>query len=285
VAKRSRKNRQNTNYAKQSRLLISKTLVDVCIPVHGRFDLVKSCLDSLPYAFGNIPYKVIINDNASDKVEADTFYAQYPDVSVIRNRENLGFPASCNKMFRHGGSPLVFFLNDDTTLFPDSMKHLVSAMDDPKVGVAGMKLIFPDAPEVTSRNPQAVGKIQHIGLMTNINMDVYHQFLGWSADNPRVNAVRNVYMVTGAALMTRRNLFADAGMFFEGYSVGTYEDCDLCMAIREMGYNVIVEPKAVGTHIAGATANTIKRGYPLTQNKEMFVSRWRHRLTWTAWWY
>jgi GT2 family glycosyltransferase len=274
------------NNRTQTAVKFSKTLLDIIILVMGRFDLVKQCLDAIPDAAGDVGYRIIIYDNASPKEEADTFYAQYPDIKVIRSKTNIGFPKGCNAAVKHGFSPLLFFLNDDVILKPNSINLMVKELDDPKIGVVGMKLVFPEYTDLPqSHNVRPPGKLQHIGLCSDIHGDFVHQFIGWSPDHPKVNAVRDMYAVTGAALMTRRRLFQNAGGFLEAYGLGTWEDVDFCLTIREMGYDVIVVPQAEGVHHTSATLITSGLKYPMSENKIIFLQRWSKKLDWTSWIY
>jgi len=280
----SKKYRKRVKKSHVATIPHSRTLLDIIIPVYNRFDLLKKCLEAIPKALGELTYQIIIVDNGSDREIADKFYSNYPFVKIIRNKENLGFPKACNKGFNRGVSPLVFFLNDDVMLEPSSIVQLVKNMDDPKVGVVGMKLIFPentDLPSDEVNRPK--GTVQHVGLTTNIRGDFPHILLGWNPNNPRVNAIREITAVTGAALLTRRNLFLRVGRFFEGYGMGTWEDIDLCFAIRDMGYSIIVDVNAVGYHYTGATAVTYKVQYPIIPNKMLFLQRWGRKLTWDEW--
>lgn len=279
----SRKHKNTQAIKKPAEL---KSLVDIVIPVYGRFDILHKCLVSLPQAMDGIPYKLYLVDNASPKEEADEFYRQfqYP-ITVIRNRENLGFPRACNIAAKRGSSPLIFFLNSDVLLEPYSISAIVKEFDDPKVGICGMKLVFP--PDVTNvqLNPhiRPANKIQHVGLMTNVRGDFFHIFVGWDANHPKPNAMRSPYAVTGAAMMVRRSVFSRAGYFNEIYGGGTYEDVDLCMTVRELGYNVIVNTSVYGTHYTGATAETYRIPYALEYNRMTFLQRWGRKLAWTEW--
>jgi len=118
-------------------------------------------------------------------------------------------------------------------LEPGSINKLVRTMDNPDIGIAGMKLVFPTEKQLIAaelvtggRPPQ---KLQHIGLASTVRGKVGHLFSGWSANHPKVNAMskerkdgsfRDPMAVTGAALMTRRKIFSFAGMFWEGYGNG-----------------------------------------------------------------
>ena len=68
----------------------SKWWLDIVICVHGKFDLLTRCLDSIPEAAGEIPYRIILVDNASP--DRDEFYdALETPVTLIKNNENKGF--------------------------------------------------------------------------------------------------------------------------------------------------------------------------------------------------
>lgn len=292
----SKKNKRSTPIATPKPLRsssgISTTLVDIVIPVRGRFDLLARCLESIPLAFPGIAYNILIVDNASvevaDKDQVIQFYQEiarmYPEVTVIRNKDNPGFPVSCNLGARRKNSPILFFLNSDVILDPDSGVKLLQSMDEPETGIAGMKLRFASEGEYTDAglNPsiRPAGKLQHIGLSVNAVGDVYHAYLGWSLDNPRVDSQKEVFAVTGAALMIRRNTYLKAGGFYEGYGLGTFEDVDLCMMVRKQGQKVVVNPQATAIHFTGATLEQLQTAYPMHQNNSLFRSRWMQELIW-----
>ena len=262
--------------------------VDIVIPVYQRFDLLAECLSAIPEAAGKFSYRIIIVDNGSPKDIADNFYSEIndPNIKIIRNAENMGFPRAINQGYSRGFSTLVFFLNDDVIMYPNSLEHMIEEMqNDKKLGIVGMKLFFPETTDLRQdAHNRPPGKIQHVGLATNIRADVVHNFIGWSKDNPKVLAVKDVYAVTGAAMLTRRTLFHEAGKFLEVYGLGTYEDVDFCLTVRKLGYNIIVDQEAVGIHYTGATAETHKINYPMNNNRMIFLQRWQNEIEWSDWW-
>lgn len=287
MGKRKQKKSNGASQQFQNRnVQTNQKLLDIVIPVYQRFDLLQQCLESIPGAVGDHNYSITVFDNGSPKEEADEFYSSLniENLKVIRSRDNLGFPVACNRAANLGFAPLIFFLNDDVILEPGSVDLLIKNMDDPRIGIVGMKLVFP---EYTDLQQDAIrrssGKLQHIGIETNIRAELYHVFLGWSPNHPKVMAMREVFAVTGAALMTRRNLWKQIGGFNPVYGTGAYEDVEYAMEVRKMGYNIVVDPVAVGTHHAGATAEKYHIGYDLAGNRNIFISRWKHILEWTDW--
>ena len=277
--------RRKRSYNKPQRI---NTLLDIVLCVYGRFDLLDKCLKAIPDAANGITYSItLVDNNSPDKEEADNFYRSISDntqkIHIIRNKTNIGFPKACNQGAKKGTAPLIFQLNTDVILEPDSINKMVMALDDPEIGVVGMKLVFPDDALDLRQNPHVrpAGKVQHVGLATNIRGDFFHIFLGWSPDHPKVNNVRETYAVTGAALMTRRSLWRKVNGFNEQYGLGTWEDVEYCIAVRQLGYNIIVETKALGTHYTNASAEKYGIPYPLDINRMMFMSRWSGKLSYT----
>jgi GT2 family glycosyltransferase len=278
--------RQRRKPRRKATIKAPQALLDIIIPVHGMPEYTFKCLNMIPDAIGtSILYNVYIFDNGSsdeDKTyitHAKSLFGQR--FIVLESPENIGFPRACNEAAAVGRSPLIFFLNNDVFLEPGSIDKLVRVMDEPEVGVVGMKLVFPkDGKDPVGRPP---GKLQHIGLSTNIRGTFFHNFIGWSPDHPKVNAVKESYSVTGAALMTRRTLWQKVGGFFEGYGLGTYEDVDYCLSVRKLGYKVRVEPEASGEHVTGGTAIEKQIGYPMAVNNLTLMQRWGAEIEYTEW--
>jgi O-antigen biosynthesis protein len=287
MAKRN-KNRQQKQYQQTS--FLPKTLVSIIIPVHRRFDLLAKCLASIPDAFEGIDYDVIIADNKSPKEEKEPIYSELrkiPQFRVFEKSENTGFPRACNFGASKSTSPLIFFLNSDIILSKGSGVKTVALFDDKNVGIAGMKLVFPESVDDVKLRTEIrpSNKIQHVGIAVNVRGETLHVLSGWSADHPRVMKIHDAHMITGAALMVRKPLFIQAGGFFEGYGLGTFEDCDLCLSIRQMGYNIVIDTSTYAIHYTGATSETYNLSYPIQQNIFTFMQRWSDKLIESDWLY
>lgn len=257
------------------------TLVDIVIPFWKSYDYIYECLKCIPDAMGDISYKIILSDDGNetdeDRMElAETVHDM--DGKIVRSSQNKGYPHAVNLGVQRSFSPLIFVLTADVECWEGSGEVLVSAMDDPDVALAGMKLIFPEG---TPNGP--AGKVQHVGLNTDIQGNPQHTFIGWSPDNPKVNNVREVMAVTGAAFMTRRKVWQKVSGFWEGYGRGTWEDVEYAMQVREMGYNVIVETDAIAYHHVGVTPRHHGVGFPIRQNQLKFMQRWGEKLKYWEW--
>lgn len=257
-----------------------KPILSIIIPVYGRFDILSKCLDAIPEAVGDTSYEVIVVDNATPEQEKQP-PIDFQGIRLIPLKRNHGFPYACNIGAKRSGGSVLFFLNSDIILQPGSVGNLLEEIAKPDIGVVGMKLLFPEDAEGLKPEVRPAGKVQHVGLSTNVRGEFVHHLIGWSSNNPRVNAVWEVYAVTGAALMIQRKIWIKAKGFFLGYGQGCYEDMDLCLTVRELGYNVVVRTDAVGVHYTGATAEKYQIPYPMEYNRMTFMQRWAHKLNYT----
>ena len=75
-----------------------------------------------------------------------------------------------------------------------------------------------------------------------------HAFRGSPAEDPRVfkqlQVTRNYSCVTGACLLTRRDVFIEVGGFDEERLAMAFNDVDLCLKMRRAGYLIVYTPFA-----------------------------------------
>lgn len=302
MAKQRRRSRLSTSSWPNGREL------DIVIPIYGRPDLLRECLQSLEIAALDVDYQLFLVDDASpDKSAMEVIYNNLnSDTKILRNVQNKGFPATVNRGVALGKSASILILNTDVVLRARAVRAMLNALwgdqspkgpitpsSDALTGAVGPKLLFPD---VSNIPPDARGKVQHAGLAINAQGRPFHIQKGWLPDNPRLDQPRAMQAVTGACLMTRRDVWQtvsrvyqqagdpSGGAFNEIYGLGTYEDVEYCFAVRGNGYKVVFEPAAVGYHHVGASVSQRQEGgYPLGRNHSIFMARCGHLLFWDEW--
>jgi len=257
----------------------NKPLVSIVIPQWKGYEELHRCLDSLPDAMKGVSYELIVVSDGNPKDADNDIMAQRIEQEMggryLQLLENGGYPSAVNAGAKLARANIIFVLTVDVVLFPDSGKYLYDNFEDETIGMVGMKLLFP--PDSTDPGRPA-GMLQHVGLHVNIRGEIHHTFVGWHPDNPRVLAIRDVMAVTGAAFMVRRSIWDTVGGFWDGYGRGTFEDCELAMNTRKMGYNIIVEQKALAYHNVGITVTKYGGGFPLKENYQKFIMRWKNDL-------
>ena len=100
-------------------------------------------METLPLEDESI--EVIVVDNASTQDEATIIEQRYPQITVIRSKENLGFAGGNNLGIQASHGKYLFFINNDTLLSPQTsdISHLINRLESsPKIGAVSPKIRF-----------------------------------------------------------------------------------------------------------------------------------------------
>jgi GT2 family glycosyltransferase len=257
-----------------------KPVLDIAVLTAGRVDLFDRCIHEILHQM-KPEYRIQVFNNGSPSQDYEEIYKTLPEGSIVkRTNQNLGYPGGANNAIRAGSSPLVLFVSDDIFLDDGTIEQLVKRMnDESSIGLCGLKLRFP--PE--SKDPtRPAGRVQHVGHAVNIRGDIVHPMIGWTTENPRTNISREVMSVTGACFIVRRQIFNQAGGFNTIYGTGYFEDVDLNLTIRKLGYKIFIDTEATAIHGVGETYKTKPDvQVQMQQNQQIFRSRHMNDLMWS----
>ncbi len=217
----------------------------VIIPVFNKWDLTRACLASLREHSGGLAYEAVVVDNASTDATATELEPLGRSLfggafSAIRFAKNRNFGPACNAGAEKARAPLLFFLNNDTLLTPAWAPPLLAAMHEANApGAVGPLLLYEN------------NTVQHMGTAF-LPGSPCHLYQGFPADHPVVGRPRKLQLITAAALMLPKALFAQCGAFFEGYRNG-FEDVELSVRIRQAGKELRCVTKSVIYHLESQT--------------------------------
>ncbi len=103
---------------------------------------LEQCIDSVQKAVQNIEAEIIVVDNNSPDDSCAMVREKFPDVILIQNRENAGFPKGNNIGVARARGEYLCILNPDTVVAEDTFeKVLAFAKSKPDLGIVGCKLI------------------------------------------------------------------------------------------------------------------------------------------------
>src|SRR5271167_1844043 len=93
-------------------------VLDIVIVNWNSRDYLSRCVHSLNEAHACLEarWKVVVVDNASTDGSATGLEGNGLGLTVVQNRENLGFGVACNRGAREGCAPVILFLNPDTQI-------------------------------------------------------------------------------------------------------------------------------------------------------------------------
>lgn len=202
----------------------------------NRRDDTLECLDSLTKVhYSN--YRVIMVDNGSTDGSAEAVRQRFQNVVIIEAGENLRFAGGNNlglKDVLAEGDDYCLLLNNDTTVHPDFLNHLVAAAQtDERIGLVGPKILYHHRPDVIwfagGVLKPAWGYVRHYGLR--------------QLDDGRFDERLTVSFLTGCCLLIRREVLEKIGLLDEGFYLYS-EDADFCLRAVKAGYKLIYEPEA-----------------------------------------
>lgn len=238
------------------------TAVSIVIPVHGKAELTRACLDAV---LADLPAdcEAIVVDDASPD-ETPQLLEGYGDaIRTVRRERNGGFAEACNEGAAAARGELLLFLNNDTEPRPGWLEALRGyAAARPEAAIVGARLLYPG------------DVVQHAGVVFGQDGYPHHLYAGFPAGHPAVCHPRRLQAVTAACMLVRRAAFEAAGGFDAGFH-NSLEDVDLCLRIGEAGGEVHYCPDAVLVHLESASRGRSDR---FERSVALYRERWRERV-------
>src|SRR5690606_7521656 len=119
-------------------------LASVVVPLWNGLEHIEECLSSLLQQTYT-PLEIIVVDNGSTDGSAEVVERHFETVRLLRNEQNLGFSAACNRGLEAARGEILLLLNQDTIVEPDWVEALARGLDTtPDTGIVGSKAFYPD---------------------------------------------------------------------------------------------------------------------------------------------
>ncbi len=222
-------------------------ILDVIYVNFNSTDLLLDSLTSLRNQAGSsgIAVRTHVVDNRSRPDAAAALDRLPGDVDLIRADRNLGFGAACNLGARKGRAPLLFFLNPDTLVLPETLPGLLEVLrrHDGEVlagprQFADLERRFTIAPmRGTTLWGDVADTLHDRGWLPKLTLSCLHQRMAVLARQAPVP----VREVPGNALAVGRRTFERLGGFDTRYFL-YHEDSDLCLRARALGLPCLYLP-------------------------------------------
>ncbi|NUM43186.1 MAG: glycosyltransferase family 2 protein [Anaerolineales bacterium] len=194
------------------------------------------------------PPRTIVIDNASQDQTVERVRAQFPEVQLIENAQNIGYARAVNQGIALCPTDFVFLLNPDIhipspTLFPALLACLAPS---PRIAVAA-PLQFKQTGETRSLNftwsyiaPSA------------LRIFLAHRF-HWGHPDP---TPRPVTFLNAGCLLIRKSAFMHVGKLNEKYFLYG-EEPDLFLKLKRFGYECRLHPGEAVIHHRERSLNTV----------------------------
>jgi O-antigen biosynthesis protein len=251
--------------------LREEPLVSIVIPTNGtrreiRYEdvsLIGQCVRSIVGSSTYPNYEiVVVADTATPAAAIAEIEADGGDrVRVVPFERPFNFSEKINVGAVHSRGEHLVFLNDDIEVdTPNWIERMVMYSSIPEVGAVGGLLLLED------------GRIQHAGVGFEGGLPG-HPYYGYQRGLPgyanAVRIARDLLAVTGACLMTRRDIFEEVGGLSTTFPIN-YNDVDYCLKQVERGRRVVYDPDLVMTHFESSSRSSDVAEW----EKAQLLSRW-----------
>ena len=247
--------------------LDSEPKISILIPTKDNDVLLKRCIDSIKNNTNYKNWEIIIIDNNSVTDKSIKYLKSLP-YKIIRYEESFNYAKMNNLAAAKANGDYLLFLNDDTkALEPDWLTEMVSICKQDNVGAVGSKLIHNN------------GTIQSAGtafLKTGAGFHVFENLPDSEFGYFNLhNVIRDVYTNTSACLLTKKVIFTEVGGFDTKFDL-FYGDGDLCVKIRNLGYDIVYTPHAKLLHDGSFTIRKEADIFFSVENHQYFCRKWQH---------
>lgn len=210
-------------------------------------------------------FDVIVVDNASIDGSVEYLKKNFPSVKIVESKENLGFGRGNNLGVKENPNyDAYLFLNNDVSVPKDWLGKLVLTLQEKKdAGAVGPKILY--SKEKLGNDKRVINSA---GIHVDRHFMAYDRF-DKEEDSPRFNVVEEVEAIMGGAFLVRKEVFEKVGGFNPKMFL-YYEDIDISLRIRDLGYKIYYNGNAEVYHDHMASSKKLgmrKRNIMNMQNR------------------
>lgn len=237
--------------------------------------LLADLVVSLPAGLGELPWRLVVVDNASVDDTVEVARRLVPDAMVLPLEQNTGYAAGINAGVEAVGTGrALLVLNPDVRLLPGCVPALLAALDEPRVGVAVPRLLDGEGALVPSmrREPtllralaDAVLGAERAGRIGSLGEVVTDQ------------AAYEVAQVTdwaeGSTQLISPDCWRECGGWDESFFLYS-EETEFHLRVRDHGWTTYYVPRATAVHLGGDSAHSPALWSMLVANRvKLFAGR------------
>ena len=233
--------------------------LSLVIPTLNCLAQTQEFLSSLEANKPNVPYEVIVVDNASTDGTRELLPTLGKPFRTILLNERRSYAANNNHAARLARGEILALLNNDLVLTPNWLTPMLDLIESSqRVGAVGNVQIQPKT-----------GLIDHAGVSFDLGGIPFH--IRKNRKRIPSGSYRECNAVTGACMLIRRDLFLAMNGFNENYK-NSSEDIDLCVRLRLAGYRILVSHESRIYHQVSSSPGRFDH---VGTNTALFLSEWQ----------
>lgn len=245
-----------------------KPILSIIIISYNTAKLTLDCIKSifLDKGLKEIPFEIIVVDNNSHDESVQELKKLKDKITLIENKDNTGFGKANNQGVKIAKGNYILLLNSDTIILHSAISQSLDWLcSHPESSICTAQLLNKDKTIQASGGffPNLANvltwclSLDDLPLINKIIKPIHpHTPTFYTKDKFYLSDHRQDW-VTGAFLLTRKNLFDKVGGFDESYFMYG-EEVELCYRIRKNTTNnqvwYLIGPQII--HLGGASATS-----------------------------
>ena len=251
--------------------------VSIIIPSSDHKEDLQKCIESIMTKTSYSDYEIIVVENNSKKEETFEYYSELKKnkrIQVVEWNREFNFSAINNYGVSFASGKHYLFLNNDIEIITeDWIEQMVMFTQREDVGAVGIKLLYGD------------DTVQHGGIVVGVAGSAANlcplfprNYEGYMS---RLAVASNMSAVTAACMLVKKEAFEEVNGFDEVLAV-SFNDVDICLRMRELGYYIVFNPVAEAYHYESRSRGYDTRGEKrirMEKEKAILVERWAKYFT------
>jgi GT2 family glycosyltransferase len=187
------------------------------------------CLRSVEEAINDIDAEIIVVDNNSPDDSCDMVKQKFPAVTLISNKDNVGFAKANNQGVKEAKGEFVCILNPDTVVSEDTfIKLLDFAKTKSNIGAIGCKLIDGSGAFLPESK-------RNVPIVKIAMQKLFGNSINYYASHLTKSDIGEIDVLVGAFMFLKRDVYNEVNGFDEDYFMYG-EDIDLSYKLLQSGY-------------------------------------------------
>ena len=213
-------------------------LVSIITVNYNQSEVTIEFLKSLKLCnYDNIEIWVV--DNASPNDNPDKLKALFPEINLIKTKENLGFAGGNNVAVKQAKGKYLLFINNDTEVPPDFLQPMVMLLEEnPEIGMVSPKIHY----------YHTENTFQYAGFTPINPITIRNHAIGFGElDKGQYDHTVPTGSIFGAAMLVPKKVVDEVGMMDEIFFL-YYEEHDWAARIERAGYKLYFDGRSVVKH-------------------------------------
>lgn len=229
--------------------------LSIIVVSYNTQEMTLECIASVYEQTKATDFEIIVYDNDSKDGSAGAIAKQFPKVTLIAAKDNIGFAMGNNEAIKKANGNFVLLLNPDTVVLDAAIDHLMHfAKENKGADIWGGRTLFGDK----SLNANSCFRKMSLwnqfcrasGLAAIFKNNEFfngEEYGGWDR-----SSVRHVDIVCGCFFLIKRDLWNSLGGFDKRFFMYA-EEADLCLRAHKQGASPMITPDATIIHYGGGS--------------------------------